>query len=70
MSEQEQNQELVTISRLLQLESMARAAISREALSFMIVNETRRLIPYRQAYLFLSLHPIQRDCELAAASLS
>ena len=68
MAEQEQNQELVTVSRLLQLESMARAAISREALSFMIVNETRRLISYRQAYLFLSLHPIQRDCELAAAS--
>ncbi|MEM7027041.1 MAG: HlyD family efflux transporter periplasmic adaptor subunit [Pseudomonadota bacterium] len=68
MTEQKQNQEFAAVSKLLQLESMARSAISREALSFMIVNETRRLIPYRQAYLFLSLHPIQRDCELAAAS--
>lgn len=56
------------ISRLLQLESMARAATSAEALQFMIVNETRKLIPYRQAYLFLSAHPIKRDCKLVTAS--
>lgn len=68
VEEQGKSNELTTISRLLQLESMARAARSKEALSFMIVNETRRLIPFRQAYLFLSLHPIQRDCEMYAAS--
>lgn len=56
------------VSKLLQLESMARAASSAEELQFMIVNETRRLIPYRQAYLFLSAHPIKRDCKLVAAS--
>jgi multidrug resistance efflux pump len=56
------------VSKLLQLESMARAASSAEALQFMIVNETRRLVPYRQAYLFLSAHPIKRDCKLVAAS--
>jgi multidrug resistance efflux pump len=68
MSSEEQGSDLTAVSKLLQLESMARAASSAEALRFMIVNETRRLIPYRQAYLFLSLHPIKRDCELIAAS--
>ena len=58
----------VAVSKLLQLESMARAAGSAEALQFMIVNETRRLVPFRQAYLFLSAHPIKRDCKLVAAS--
>ncbi len=60
--------DISAISKLLQLESMARAASSAEALQFMIVNETRRLVPYRQAYLFLSAHPIKRDCKLVAAS--
>jgi HlyD family secretion protein len=60
--------DITAVSKLLQLESMARAASSAEALQFMIVNETRRLIPYRQAYLFLSAHPIKRDCKLVAAS--
>ena len=60
--------DIAVISKLLQLESMARAASSVDALQFMIVNETRRLIPYRQAYLFLSAHPIKRDCKLTTAS--
>ncbi|MBL1142653.1 MAG: HlyD family efflux transporter periplasmic adaptor subunit [Proteobacteria bacterium] len=60
--------DITAVSKLLQLESMARAASSAEALQFMIVNETRRLVPYRQAYLFLSAHPIKRDCKLVAAS--
>jgi HlyD family secretion protein len=72
MAENNQKQtnmsEIEAVSKLLQLESMARAASSAEALQFMIVNETRRLIPYRQAYLFLSAHPIKRDCKLVAAS--
>lgn len=59
---------IAAVSKLLQLESMARAATSAEALQFMIVNETRRLVPYRQAYLFLSAHPIKRDCKLVTAS--
>lgn len=63
-----QSPDIAAISKLLQLESMARAASSAEALQFMIVNETRRLIPYRQAYLFLSSHPIKRDCKLVTAS--
>ena len=68
MSSADKSPDITAISKLLQLESMARAASTAEALRFMIVNETRRLIPYRQAYLFLSSHPIKRDCELIAAS--
>lgn len=56
------------MSKLLKLESMARAASSREALSFMIVNETRSLIAYRQSYLFLSSDPIKHNCKVVAAS--
>ncbi len=68
MNEATQAPDLSAVSKLLQLESMARAASSKQALSFMIVNETRRLLNYRQAYLFLSTHPIQRKCDLVAAS--
>ncbi len=68
ISEAPRAPDVTAVTKLLQLESMARAASSAEALQFMIVNETRRLIPYRQAYLFLSAHPIKRDCKLVAAS--
>jgi multidrug resistance efflux pump len=68
MVETQQTPDVSAVSKLLQLESMARAASSAEALQFMIVNETRRLVPYRQAYLFLSAHPIKRDCKLVSAS--
>lgn len=68
MSAESQAPDLVAVSKLLQLESMARAATSVDALRFMIVNETRRLLPYRQAYLFSSQHPIKRDCKLVCAS--
>ena len=60
--------DIAAVSKLLQLESMARAATSAEALQFMIVNETRRLVQYRQAYMFISAHPIKRDCKLVTAS--
>jgi HlyD family secretion protein len=66
--QEKQGPDITAVSKLLQLESMARAASSAEALQFMIANETRRLIPYRQAYLFLSAHPIKRDCKLVSAS--
>ena len=36
----------------MQLEVMARNAGSVKALQFMILNETRHLIPFRQAFLF------------------
>jgi len=68
MAIESQGTDLSAVSKLLQLESMARAATSVDALQFMIVNETRRLLPYRQAYLFSSSHPIKRDCKLVCAS--
>lgn len=40
---------------LLQLERMVRAARTQQELQFLIVNETRRLIPYRQAVLLTPL---------------
>jgi len=40
------------LTLLLQLEAEARNAGSVKALQFLIVNETRRLLPYRQAILF------------------
>lgn len=40
------------ITVLMQLESMARAAESLKSLEFLIVNETRKLVTYRQAFLF------------------
>ena len=39
------------LSVLLQLEGMVRAAQTEEELQFFFVNETRRLVPYRQAIL-------------------
>ncbi len=36
----------------MQLEGMARETQTLKELQFLIVNETRRLLPYRQAYLF------------------
>ena len=68
MTEEAKETDLSSVSKLLQLESMARAAASEDALRFLIVNETRRLLPYRQAYLFSSSHPIKRDCKLVTAS--
>lgn len=68
MSSEQKAPDMEAVSKLLQLESMARAATSVDALRFLIVNETRRLLPFRQAYLFTSLHPIKRTCQLVCAS--
>ncbi len=43
--------EMSRLSLLMQLESMARDSESIKALQFMIVNETRHLLSYRQAFL-------------------
>ena len=52
----------------MQLESLARKADSLKALQFIIVNETRKLISYRQAYL-LNLDTKHKDIHrLEAAS--
>ncbi len=55
------------LSVLLQLESMARKAESEKALQFFIVNETRRLLNYRQAFLFSCQHSGQHRVETASS---
>ena len=57
VAEAETQPDLSALSVLLQLEAMARAAESPKALQFIAVNETRRLVSYRQAYLFRQFGP-------------
>jgi len=53
---------------LLQLEGMVRGARTTQELQFIIVNETRRLVPYRQAVLLSPSSPSSRRYEARAAS--
>ncbi|MGH8532325.1 MAG: efflux RND transporter periplasmic adaptor subunit [Gammaproteobacteria bacterium] len=53
---------------LMQLEAETRKAQTDKALQFLIVNETRRLLPYRQAFLFSSAGDPRSRCRLEAAS--
>lgn len=57
-----------SLTTLLQLERMVRSAKTRQELQFLIVNETRRLIPYRQAVLMIPLTPSSRQYEVCAVS--
>lgn len=43
---------LVHLAALTHLEGLVRAAKTVQELQFLSVNETRRLVPYQQAYLF------------------
>lgn len=56
------------LSVLLQLEGMVRAAKSRLELQFLIVNETRRLVPYRQAILLSPQTSSKETYQVRAAS--
>ena len=49
---EENTKEMSRLSLLMQLEAMARQAESVKALHFLIVNELRHLISFRQAFLF------------------
>ncbi|MGB0909954.1 MAG: efflux RND transporter periplasmic adaptor subunit [Nitrospirales bacterium] len=60
--------ELQAIFTLLQLEPQARMAQNVKELQFLAVNETRRLLPYRQAFLFTTGSTSQKPCQLEAAS--
>ena len=64
----EKKTDLSGISMLMQLESMARNAESVKALQFLIVNETRKLVSYRQAFLFSSDSSHKDVYKLEAAS--
>ncbi|MEP6936359.1 MAG: hypothetical protein ABI988_20850, partial [Nitrospirota bacterium] len=56
------------LSLLLQLEGMVRAAQTQQELQFFFVNETRRLVPYRQAILLTSPASPAQGYEVRAAS--
>ena len=53
---------------LMQLEADARKAQTDKALQFLIVNETRRLLHYRQAFLFSSVGDPRSRCRVEVAS--
>ncbi len=53
---------------LLQLERMVRTAGTQHELQFLLVNETRRLIPYRQAVLLILTVSSSPQYEVRAAS--
>jgi len=57
-----------SFTMLLQLEGMVRAARTQQELQFFFVNETRRLVPYRQAILLIPLVPSSPCYEVRAAS--
>ncbi len=61
-------QPFAALSTLLQLEGMARDAQSISELQFLIANETRRLIVYRQAYVFRSRRNQRLPYQVEAAS--
>jgi multidrug resistance efflux pump len=53
---------------LLQLEGMVRAAQTQQELQFLFVNETRRLVPYRQAILLTPSTPSTQRYNVQAVS--
>ena len=57
------------LSVLLQLEGMVRAAQNQQELQFFFVNETRRLVPYRQAVLLTPPTPSTSYQVRAASSV-
>lgn len=69
MSSAEQQPANQNLSTLLQLEAEARRAESVTALHFLMVNETRRLISYRQAF-YISVDQATSPRVEAASSLS
>ena len=65
---EEQRADVAKLYELLQLEAMIRDAESLRALHFLIVNESRKLIPYRQAFI-LSADTVHKNVfRLQAAS--
>lgn len=57
-----------SFTMLLQVEGMVRAARTREELQFFYVNETRRLVPYQQAFFLIPLTASSPRSEVCAAS--
>ena len=62
---------LIHLAALTHLEGQIRAAKTIQELQFLSVNETRRLIPYEQAFLLSSSHSVNEACRvLNAASVA
>lgn len=53
---------------LLHLEALARGAETIQSLQFLAVNETRRLVPYRQGFLLIAASSRAAHCRLVAAT--
>ena len=60
--------ESAALSLLLQLEAKAREAESSKSLQFLMVNETRKLVNYRQAVLYSARGTVYKRYEVEAAS--
>ncbi|TKS60733.1 MAG: hypothetical protein EWM72_01038 [Nitrospira sp.] len=58
----------ISFTLLLQLEERVRAAQTQQELQFFFVNETRRLVPYRQAILMTPPTPSTQSYQVQAAS--
>jgi hypothetical protein len=56
------------IYKLIQMEGMVRTPRTQQELQFLIVNETRRLVPYQQAILLSPLTPSTQSYQVRAAS--
>jgi multidrug resistance efflux pump len=65
---EKKNSDMARLSLLMQLEAMAREADSLKALQFMMTNETRHLIAYRQAFLFSTDVDNENKFQLQTAS--
>ena len=59
---------LIHLAALTHLEGQIRAAKTVQELQFLSVNETRRLIPYDQAFVLSSPDPAQEACRVLNAS--
>jgi hypothetical protein len=65
---EKQEPDVKGLSTFLELEAMARNAESEKALQFIIVNESRRLLPYRQAFLLSTGKKAKHKYQVEAAS--
>ncbi len=59
---------LIKSTHLLRLEEMVRGAATIQELQFLAVNETRRLVPFRQAFWIRTHTEDRAGCQVVAAS--
>ena len=66
--QQETTQTVINLATLAYLEGLIRAAQSRGELQFVVANDTRRLVPYRQGFLLIAGTTPRKRYRVAAAS--